>query len=38
LKGEGQEVLAMPALSPCESLSINTLEELAVVEAEMRKM
>jgi bifunctional UDP-N-acetylglucosamine pyrophosphorylase / glucosamine-1-phosphate N-acetyltransferase len=38
LKGEGKRVQALPVLQPCEALSINTAEELAQVEAEMRKM
>lgn len=35
---EGKSVRALDVLQPCESLSINTMEELAVVEAEMRKL
>jgi bifunctional UDP-N-acetylglucosamine pyrophosphorylase/glucosamine-1-phosphate N-acetyltransferase/UDP-N-acetylglucosamine pyrophosphorylase len=35
LKREGKKVTALCALEPCESLSINTLSELAAVEAEM---
>ncbi|HYM99250.1 MAG TPA: NTP transferase domain-containing protein [Aestuariivirgaceae bacterium] len=38
LKNEGKLVQALPVLQPCEALSINTVEELAVVEAEMRQM
>lgn len=38
LKGEGKKVLALPVLKPCEALSINTVDELAIVEAEMRKL
>ena len=38
LKAAGKSVLALPVLQPCESLSINTLEDLAVVEAEMKKL
>jgi bifunctional UDP-N-acetylglucosamine pyrophosphorylase/glucosamine-1-phosphate N-acetyltransferase/UDP-N-acetylglucosamine pyrophosphorylase len=38
LKSEGKEVRALPVLQPCEALSVNTIEELAAVEAEMRKM
>lgn len=38
LKGEGKAVQALPVLKPCESLSINTLEELKIVEGEMRKL
>lgn len=35
---QGKKVQAMPVLQPCESLSINTLEELQLVEAKMREM
>ncbi|MBM4002107.1 MAG: glycosyl transferase family 2 [Planctomycetes bacterium] len=35
---EGKDVRALPVLRPCESLSINTLEELAGVEAEMKRL
>ena len=38
LKNKGQRVEALPVLQPCESLSINTPEELTQVEAEMRQM
>ena len=38
LKGEGKDVSALPALKPCEALSINTVDHLAIVEAEMRRM
>lgn len=38
LRAEGKKVLALPVLQPCESLSINTPEELAAVEAKMREM
>jgi bifunctional UDP-N-acetylglucosamine pyrophosphorylase/glucosamine-1-phosphate N-acetyltransferase/UDP-N-acetylglucosamine pyrophosphorylase len=38
LCAEGKDVRALPVLKPCEALSINTLEELAVVEAEMIRM
>jgi bifunctional UDP-N-acetylglucosamine pyrophosphorylase/glucosamine-1-phosphate N-acetyltransferase/UDP-N-acetylglucosamine pyrophosphorylase len=38
LRKEGKDVRALPVLKPCEALSINTLEELAVVEAEMKRM
>ncbi|MGE3775796.1 MAG: NTP transferase domain-containing protein [Pirellulaceae bacterium] len=34
----GKDVRALPVLRSCEALSINTVEELQVVEAEMRKM
>jgi bifunctional UDP-N-acetylglucosamine pyrophosphorylase/glucosamine-1-phosphate N-acetyltransferase/UDP-N-acetylglucosamine pyrophosphorylase len=36
LKGEGKEVRALPVLKPCEALSVNTVDELTIVEAEMR--
>ena len=35
---EGQLVEALPILQPCEALSINTLDELAAVEAEMGRL
>ncbi len=38
LRSEGKDVRALPVLQPCEALSVNTLEELALVEAEMRRM
>jgi len=38
LKNEGKLVQALPVLQPCEALSINTAEELAQVEAEMRRL
>lgn len=38
LLAEDKEVRALAALQPCESLSINTTDDLAVVEAEMDKM
>lgn len=38
LKEEGKQVRALAALQPCESLSVNTVDDLAVVEAEMLKM
>jgi bifunctional UDP-N-acetylglucosamine pyrophosphorylase/glucosamine-1-phosphate N-acetyltransferase/UDP-N-acetylglucosamine pyrophosphorylase len=34
----GRPVRALAVLQPCESLSINTMEELAVVEREMQKL
>lgn len=37
LKRAGQKVLALNALQPREALSINTIDELAMVEDEMRK-
>jgi bifunctional UDP-N-acetylglucosamine pyrophosphorylase/glucosamine-1-phosphate N-acetyltransferase len=36
--GEGANVRALPVLKPCEALSINTIDQLKVVEDEMRKM
>lgn len=38
LRKAGRKVQALAALKPCEALSINTAEELAVVEQEMRRM
>lgn len=38
LKKQGDEVRALAVLQPCEALSINTVEDLAIVEAEMQKM
>jgi len=38
LKREGYEVRALPILKACESLSINTVEELQAVEREMRRL
>jgi UDP-N-acetylglucosamine diphosphorylase/glucosamine-1-phosphate N-acetyltransferase len=38
LKAEGQRVDALCVLQPIEALSINTKEELALVEAEMKKL
>jgi bifunctional UDP-N-acetylglucosamine pyrophosphorylase/glucosamine-1-phosphate N-acetyltransferase len=38
LKTAGRPVVAVNALQPCEALSINTVDELKVVENEMRKM
>lgn len=38
LLAEGKDVRALAALQPCEALSINTVEDLAVVEAEMERM
>jgi bifunctional UDP-N-acetylglucosamine pyrophosphorylase/glucosamine-1-phosphate N-acetyltransferase/UDP-N-acetylglucosamine pyrophosphorylase len=37
LRAEGKDVRALDALAPCESLSINTVDDLAAVEAAMRK-
>jgi bifunctional UDP-N-acetylglucosamine pyrophosphorylase / glucosamine-1-phosphate N-acetyltransferase len=36
LKKAGRRVLALNALQPCEALSVNTVEELIAVEAELR--
>jgi bifunctional UDP-N-acetylglucosamine pyrophosphorylase/glucosamine-1-phosphate N-acetyltransferase/UDP-N-acetylglucosamine pyrophosphorylase len=38
LQAHGKDVRALPILLPCEALSVNTVEDLAVVEAELRKM
>lgn len=38
LKDNGRKVDALPVLEPCESLSINTIEELTIVESKMREM
>ncbi len=38
LLAAGREVAALPVLKPCEALSVNTPEELALVEAELRRM
>lgn len=38
LKREGARIDALPILKPCESLSVNTVEELALVEDEMRRL
>jgi bifunctional UDP-N-acetylglucosamine pyrophosphorylase / glucosamine-1-phosphate N-acetyltransferase len=38
LRGERKLVEALPVLQPCEALSINTVEELVEVEAEMRRL
>ena len=37
LQAQGKDVRALDVLQPCEALSINTVEELAVVEAAMRE-
>ncbi len=37
LMAAGETVLALPALQPCETLSINTPDELKAVEVEMKK-
>lgn len=38
LRKENKDVRALPILHPCEALSVNTLDELRAVEAEMRRM
>lgn len=38
LRGEGHDVRALAVLKPCESLSVNNMAQLGVVEEEMRKM
>ena len=38
LKKNGKDVRALPVLKPCESLSINTVDELAIVDREMQRM
>jgi bifunctional UDP-N-acetylglucosamine pyrophosphorylase/glucosamine-1-phosphate N-acetyltransferase len=38
LKGQGHEVRALAVLQPCEALSVNSPDELAAVETELRKM
>lgn len=38
LQREGKKVEALAALQPCEALSINTIDDLAAVEAEMKRM
>lgn len=38
MRDEGKDVRALPVLQPCESLSVNNMAQLAIVEAEMKKM
>ena len=38
LREEGKDVRALPVLKPCESLSVNNMAQLAIVEDEMRKL
>lgn len=38
LRADGLDVRAMPVLMPCEALSINSEEDLLIVEAEMRRI
>jgi bifunctional UDP-N-acetylglucosamine pyrophosphorylase/glucosamine-1-phosphate N-acetyltransferase/UDP-N-acetylglucosamine pyrophosphorylase len=37
LQAQGKPVRALCALRPCEALAVNTVEELAAVEAELRR-
>lgn len=38
MRKEGKDVRALPVLDPCEALSINTIDDLKVVEDEMRRL
>lgn len=38
LLAAGKDVRALPVLQPCEAMSVNTIDELAAVEAELRTM
>jgi bifunctional UDP-N-acetylglucosamine pyrophosphorylase / glucosamine-1-phosphate N-acetyltransferase len=38
LRAEGKDVRALAVLQPCEALSVNTLDELAVVEDELKRL
>ncbi|MEK6247706.1 MAG: glycosyl transferase family 2, partial [Planctomycetales bacterium] len=38
LLAAGRKVIALDILQPCESLSINTVDDLAIVEAEMHRL
>ena len=38
LKSEGKDVRALPVLQPCEALSVNTPDELRIVEEEMQRL
>jgi bifunctional UDP-N-acetylglucosamine pyrophosphorylase/glucosamine-1-phosphate N-acetyltransferase/UDP-N-acetylglucosamine pyrophosphorylase len=38
LKRQGERVVALPVLKACEALSVNTVEELAVVAVEMQRL
>lgn len=38
LRDEEKDVRALPVLKPCESLSVNNMAQLAIVEEEMRKL
>jgi bifunctional UDP-N-acetylglucosamine pyrophosphorylase/glucosamine-1-phosphate N-acetyltransferase/UDP-N-acetylglucosamine pyrophosphorylase len=38
LRNEGKDVRALAVLQPCEALSVNTLDELRIVEDELKKL
>lgn len=38
LRAQGGEVRALPVLRPCEALSVNTVDELRIVEAELQRL
>ncbi len=38
LIGRGEDVRAEPFLQPCEALSVNTVDQLAIVESEMKRL
>ena len=38
LQAWGEDVRALPVLKPCEALSVNTVDDLTIVEAAMREM
>lgn len=38
LQAWGEDVRALPVLKPCEALSVNTVDDLAIVEAAMQEM
>ena len=38
MREQGLDVRALPVLQPCESLSVNNMDDLHIVEAEMRRM
>ena len=38
LRADGREVRVLPVLKPCEALSVNTREELTIVEQEMERL
>ncbi len=37
LKSDGKDVRALAVLQPCEALSVNSKDDLEIVEAEMRR-